>query len=712
MSTTSDRLALLLRTKQWQRKELEKRYPSLDFNEIPFSAYRQLWMGRSYVRGLVGAWNAYGRSNTDADRDVLYDYSGHGRDIRLYNFAFSGMSGWNGYAENYLDTKYIYHDRSFVRTDHSIVARPKETDGSPLYFYGGDSNASDSSEVCIIRPHRIKVVGMSLGERLQYLYIPADNPASNRQVMLIKEDGIYDLPGSVAYTGTIDPAQQTLPIGLRTNLSIASTITIEQLPTYPGGLVSDGIDDYGQCVKGFALPDDYTIVAIRKPISPNGGAFASKGRTTGAFLFEAGSVNYSYGQSNNVGNNIPALFSYMSKNSYNGETIESGTEADTEDDVFEVFRHNSTHYNQSVLYDERIYDHTLTKEEIQLVEDDMMFDYGEATGGGISDIHYVCDFDAKGRSNDEEEPMRSQWTDKATGKVIDLHNYAYAGMSGWGGNGEDFKSYSIVQGSPYMSDIVTVDSRTVHVKGSFSSGYNRAGIALRQVGGGIQKRFFMKVQGLAAGQRVYIVDETASQNLSYSTETDGVMDVEITTGAGGRGNLYVFAQSSGQSDDEAIDVTIEQLPLYPGALVSDGVDDYGVTQEAINDNIGYALLHYKRLIENPSNWGYYMDGLYSRRLYISYKPGGDIYTNLTGTIDDGKTLTGKCNYTEPASEKLNVASTNESRERGQVAIYRLILIREQLDGAQVEYLRWKVEKEYRDWCKANGYEYAINQLTE
>lgn len=49
---------------------------------------------------------------------------------------------------------------------------------------------------------------------------------------------------------------------------------------------------------------------------------------------------------------------------------------------------------------------------------------------------------------------------------------------------------------------------------------------------------------------------------------------------------------------------------------------------------------------------------------------------------------------------------------GKSALYRLILIREQLDGAQVEFLRWKVEKEYRDWCRENGYEYAMNQLTE
>lgn len=693
-TTTADRLALLLRTKQWQRRELEKRYPSLDFDEVPFSAYRQLWMGRSYVRGLVGAWNAYGRSNTDADRDVLYDYSGHGRDIRLYNFAFAGMSGYGGYAQDFNNVEQNVGTGLILEQDSTHVKIQNVNPGIGQFVVSMDKSLWNNTSFSL------NVTGADSQTKL----VMRNTDVSYTKTIHLSE-GL-----NIVEPLTDDEWQQVDIIYFA--ISVGATVTFELLPVYPGGLVSDGIDDYGQCVKGFALPDDYTIVAIRKPISKNGGAFASKGRTTGAFLFEAGSVNYSYGQSNNVGNNIPALFSYMSKNSYNGETIESGTEADTENDVFEVFRHNSPYYNQSVLYDERIYDHTLTKEEIQLVEDDMMFDYGDATGGGISDIHYVCDFDAKGRSNDEEEPMRSQWIDKAAGKVIDLHNYAFAGMSGWNGYGEDFKSYSMIESAPYMPGIVTVDSRTIHVKGSFSSGYNRAGIAMRKVTEGIQKRFFMKVQGLAAGQRVYIVDETVSPGVSYITETDGVVDVEITTGAGGRGNLFVYAQSSGQSDDEAIDVTIEQLPLYPGALVSDGVDDYGVAQEVINDNIGYALLHYNRLIENPSNWGYYMDGLYSRRLYISYKIGGDIYTNLTGTIDDGKILTGKCNYTEPASEKLNVASNNESRERGQVAIYRLILIREQLDGAQVEFLRWKVDKDYRDWCKANGYEYAINQLTE
>ena len=700
MSTTSDRLALLLKTKQWQRKELEKRYPSLDFDEIPFSAYRQLWMGRAYVRGLVGAWNAYGRSNTDADRDVLYDYSGHGRDIRLYNFAFEGMSGYGGYAIPLDKLKGRLVSMAFNETSAGRDITMTATSESANFY----SSYIKTADLIADTPIRIKG---NLGVRVVMTSEGNDTHLPLKSLITLSDGETGEF--TISQTD-IDSGYTLVYFGPNIAMSIGESITITFLPVYPGGLVSDGIDDYGQCVKGFALPDDYTIVAIRKPISNNGGAFASKGRTTGAFLFEAGSVNYSYGQSNNVGNNIPALFSYMSKNSYNGETIESGTEADTENDVFEVFRLNSSYYNQSVLYDERIYDHTLTKEEIQLVEDDMMFDYGEATGGGISDIHYVCDFDAKGRSNDEDEPMRSQWIDKAAGKVIDLNNYAYAGMSGWGGYGQDFSAWAIVQGAPYQSDLITVNADTIHIKGTFSEGYNRAGIRLSHVQADIVERFFMQVSGLKEGQKIYVRDETPSPGISYTVNTDGVEDIRFTTGTGGRGNLFIFVEIT--TGAEAVDITIEQLPLYPGALVSDGVDDYGVTQEVINDNIGYALLHYNRLIENPSNWGYYMDGLYSRRLYISYKIGGDMYTNLTGTIDDGKILTGKCNYTEPASEKLNVASNNESRERGQVAIYRLILIREQLDGAQTEFLKWKVEKEYRDWRKANGYEYALQEKSK
>ena len=688
MSTISGNLALLQRTKAGQRALLEEMYPDIDFSTVPFREYGRLFTGRKYVPGFVGGWNAYGRSNTDADRDVLYDYSGHGRDIRLYNFGFSGMSGYGGYAQDFSNVKQNTDTGLILEQDSTHVKIQNVNSGTGQFVASMDKSLWNNTSFSL------NVTGADSQTRL----VIRNTDLSYSKTIRLSE-------GLNIVEPLTDDEWQPVDI-IYLAISVGATVTFELLPLYPGGLVSDGVDDYGQCVKGFALPDDYTVVAIRKPISANNAAFTSKGRTTGAFLFEAGSANYSYGQSNNVGKNIPALFSYMSKNSYNGKTIESGIEADTEDDVFDVFRHNSSTYNQSVLYDLRIYDHTLTDEELQAVKDEMMSDYGEATGGGISDIHYVCDFDAKGRSNDEEEPMRSQWIDKAAGKVIDLHNYAFAGMSGWGGYGEDFKSYSMIESAPYMPGIVTVDSRTIHVKGSFASGYNRAGIAIRKVTEGIQKRFFMKVQGLAAGQRVYIVDETVSPGVSYITETDGVMDVEITTGAGGRGNLFVYAQSSGQSDDEAIDVTIEQLPLYPGALVSDGVDDYMEGKDGQYGEVGSMLIHWKNTGLPDGHYIFTSDADDPGRLYC-WNSGSIIACGNPHMYMDGKDL---MVYTRTPTE-VETPIRNKPGDNP-CPLYRIIFIKEQLNDQQVEFLKWKVEKEWRDWCKANGYEYAINQLTE
>lgn len=302
--------------------------------------------------------------------------------------------------------------------------------------------------------------------------------------------------------------------------------------------------------------------------------------------------------------------------------------------------------------------------------------------------------------------MRSTWTDKATGKVIDLNNYAYAGMSGWGGYGID-------------SSRAVVNGKYDHVDGNvfqFNAIMNAANF-LFPVSGMESVLMKIRVEGIsravASGKANYLqIYFSAAGGERIRIAEDGVHEVDLPVTDGAKWMYLYVAPGVSAPDWLPIDpVTVEILPSYPGALCSDGVDDYGQTQETVNENIGCVLLHYKRLADNPGVWGYYMDNLYSSRLYIAYMPGGNTATNLSETIDDGKILTGEVGYTETATEKLNIASNNESIEKGKVAIYRLILIREQLDGAQVEFLRWKVEKEYRDWCKANGYEYAINQLT-
>lgn len=462
MITTADRLALLQRTKAGQRSLLEEMYPDLDFSTVPFREYGRLFTGRRYVPGFVGGWNAYGRSNSEdpSTRDILPDYSGNGRDIRLYNFDFTENSGYSG-----------------------------------------------------------------------------------------------------------------------------------------GGLVSDGVDDYGQCVKGFALPDDYTVVAIRKyPDGSNRGMLLGKIDTLwaqSAFCFEHDrSQAYSFGAQTILTGVEPSLFSYQTKDSYNGTAINFGNALDTDNNGLWLFHSKmNSYYKGCVLYDLRIYDHTLTAEELEAVRDEMMSDYEKATGGGIADIHYVADWDGKGRSNDEEEPMRSTWTDRATGKVIDLHNYAFAGMSGWGGYGQNFSAWVIINSTPYQGDLITVNANTIHIKGTFSEGYNRSGMRLDYAPLNTEEKFFLKVLGLKDGQQLYIIDETPDVGKSYIIDSDGIADIVFTTASTTskpNPKLYIYVQIT--TGAETVDVTIEQQPIYPGALVSDGVDDYGETQEVINEEVGTMLV--------------------------------------------------------------------------------------------------------------------------
>lgn len=308
--------------------------------------------------------------------------------------------------------------------------------------------------------------------------------------------------------------------------------------------------------------------------------------------------------------------------------------------------------------------------------------------------------------------MRSTWTDRATGKVIDLHNYAYAGMSGWGGYGQDFSAWVIINATPYQGDLITVNANTMRIKGTFSEGYNRSGLRFDHAPLNNEEKFFLKVSGLKKGQLLYIIDETPDVGKSYIIDSDGIADIRFTTASTTskpNPNLYIYVQISEGS--EAVDVTIEQLPLYPGALVGDGIDDYGVTQEAINEEVGTILLHYRRLIEIPTKWGYYYDSISSTRIYAAYTNTSPYFhSNLMEKYNDGNLFIGTT--TQTADDILHIMANQLAAERGQAAIFRLIIIREQLDDAQVEFLKWKVEKDYRDWCKANGYGYAINQLTE
>ena len=713
MATTADRLALLQRTKAGQRALLEKMYPDLDFSTVPFREYARLFTGRKYVPGFVGGWKAYGRSNSEdaSTRDILPDYSGNGRDIRLYNFAFEGMSGFGGYGSTWT----AYGDSAEQIDSNTIRITATRLEGVLLLSL----NKGESYTV------KYRITGLPSGSSLD-LYINTKNSENvnvYRPIRTITEDGVYTDTVTWDSENAANASTKSSCFLLGRDVSYPEDMTIlaEQLPLYPGGLVSDGVDDYGQCVKDFALPDDYTIVAVRKTQNSSGSFIGKSGSNgQGAFVFETSSGGtQSYGALTpgvSIASFRPALFSYQTKTSYNGRGINVGTGIDTEDDRLTLFTGRAGNdVGAYALYDLRIYDHSLTAEELQLVKDEMMSDYENATGGGIADIHYVADWDAKDRNNEEEEPMRSQWTDRKTGKVISLNNFAYAGMSGWNGYAEDYTTWEnytnrgeyVITGTKITAKSV---KQPIQPSPAMVMTERRAAISAAV------PSYRIRITGLPSGGKLlYTHQPVSAENvlLTQIGSADGIYTVpEIPAGSRFVGFRIEMPEAFEEMHLQT-PLVIEQLPLYPGALVSDGVDDYGQTAEAISEEVGTMLVHGDLL--NPE--------MTKDEYILNTSP------NNEGRLYLWKILTsGNMQLGEPptkAVSPLMAFSRTPNAVQGTMtiggysatllascALYRLILIREQLDDAAVEFLKWKVDKEYRDWCKANGYEYAINQLTE
>lgn len=666
----------------------------------------------SAVTGLVGGWKAYGRSNEeeDGERNFLRDYSGNGRDIELHNFAFSGMSGYGGYPQDLRGFEKNTESDGLSKEFAKMTCMQLAENDTAISYYMPVSRYSR-------RKMKLRITTSAPITRAQiYIYNKTEWTIAYNQALTV--NGVTEVE-VIPDEFLTDEYQENIYIGFSSENSLPSgtTVIVEELPDYPGALVSDGADDYGRCIKDFALPDDYTVVALRKIINSNNQGFVSTGSTQGAFIYEptadnSGTNAWSYGKATYI-HGMPALFSYQTKTSYNGQSISFGSSEDTEDDQLVLFTHNHGGYNEAALYDLRIYDHSLTSEELQTVQDEMMSDYEKFTGGGIDGVTYVADWDAKGRSNDEEETMRSQWTDKVNGKVINLSNFSFSEMSGWGGFRFDWSGWASdinSNGGEVIREKNKVTVKNFGSKPTYTI-LNRSGNALN----GVLPSFCFRVTGLKHGASLLFYGHPATGDnffLTGNIQTDGIYSIPEDLS---NPSYYAFT-ADGYSANEAANLVIEQLPVYPGALVSDGVDDYGRSGKDIKEEVG-TMLVYAKVISRPVRSSYILtcaDSTNTHGLYIGLS---GRYTSMDAIGYPNKSI----DYLdtcfdltrEPVSPNwsLTLGRDPTTYKGVNCAIYRIIMIKEQLDSSQLDFLKQKVEKEYRDWCTANGYGYAIPEMT-
>jgi hypothetical protein len=179
----------------------------------------------------------------------------------------------------------------------------------------------------------------------------------------------------------------------------------------------------------------------------------------------------------------------------------------------------------------------------------------------------VARYSALGLTN-EQMAANPVWADK-TGNDHDLQmkNFAWGGMSGVGGYSDNFSSDSWKKPSD-RSDI-TWTSSSFNITRVMNTGVQIYYFSTWEESESVIPEKRIIVKGLEDGQVLRYMNVG---NRIIEISQDGIYTIPSFTFKGA--NFYHGYSLA--KKQESCNVTVEQLPLYPGALVFDGVDDCGV----------------------------------------------------------------------------------------------------------------------------------------
>lgn len=200
----------------------------------------------------------------------------------------------------------------------------------------------------------------------------------------------------------------------------------------------------------------------------------------------------------------------------------------------------------------------------------------------------IARYSALGLTN-EEMSKNPVWVDKTgNGHDLQMKNFAWKGMSGVGGYVVDIDEWGTNTTAAYF------ERNSIKITATFKE---NASLGLLYHNIKLRQSCVLKVTGIPEGCDAFLDDQLG--NRFYMSE-DGVYEIIPSNFLAEA--LYLSIEKYPERWYGS-KLTIEQLPLYPGALVFDGVDDYGVWDNfpILTKEKGYTVVALRQWITyNPN----------------------------------------------------------------------------------------------------------------
>lgn len=228
-----------------------------NINAIPFRRFRGGGGVAPFpsIPGMIARYSALGLTNEQmVANPVWVDKTGNGHDLQMKNFFWGGMSGVGGYVQNFNNFK------NNATVDKVRIDEQSSNSIKVTILTTGISNAIYIPKKIyqFNKSYSIKISseGYNEGDLSLSFYAPSTSTATTVKVPL-NPNGITEIPAI--------KEDDFLAVYFNVGGKVGS-ITIEQLPLYPGALVFDGVDGYGTCDNFPILTKEkgYTVVALRQ----------------------------------------------------------------------------------------------------------------------------------------------------------------------------------------------------------------------------------------------------------------------------------------------------------------------------------------------------------------------------------------------------------------------------------------------------------------
>lgn len=233
----------------------------------------------------------------------------------------------------------------------------------------------------------------------------------------------------------------------------------------------------------------------------------------------------------------------------------------------------------------------------------------------------IARYSASGLTNEQmtENPV---WKDlTGNGHDLQMKNFAWSGMSGIGGYVVDIDEWGTNSTAAYF------ERNSIKITATFKE---NASLGLLYHNIKLRQSCVLKVTGIPEGCDAFLDDRLG--NRFYMSE-DGVYEIIPSNFLAEA--LYLSIEKYPERWYES-KLTIEQLPLYPGFILGDGVDDFAVTEKELNFEDTYTVYTAFIPFQNNPTRNMILCGAdikktfsmqYSSLVYVSFIAGNNYYIN-------------------------------------------------------------------------------------